>query len=335
MQNLPKGVHRVKKPLSNGDYEIYIYAWRGGPRLFCKPNTDDFHIEHAAALQSRKSVDGDTLYDLTGQYLSSKAFREKLAKGTKKYRLLYSDDVRRDLGGLTVNALSDIGVKGVFLDWHESFSATPKAADMRLETLSVILSYAMKRGVLSVNHAKGMPNLYKNDRSDIIWTVDEIELVKSHASDSCRRAIDFARLTGLRASDCVSITWAADKRTHFDWVTQKTGKRVFVPIIPELRDLLDKWPKNTKTVLETTHQQSWKSSSLSNAFHRARNKTDIKKRFHDLRGTFATMLVEKGVSDERVADVMGWSTRRISEIRRVYVGKDAIINDVLRQLSVN
>ncbi len=334
MRKLPKGTHKVKKKLADGTEEFYVYAWRGGKRLFSDPQSDDFIIEYAAALQSRKTVEGDTLYDLCGQYLDSPKHK-RLSKGTRRYRKAACQRIQDSLGGLTVNALMEVGVKEVFVGWRDSFSNTPKAADMNMETLRVILAYALERGKIEINYAKGISNLYRNDRADVIWKESEIETLKEVGTPALSRAVDFARLTGLRLGDCISITWNADKGDRLIWLTSKTQKYVKIPIIAELRELLDSFPRNAETILENSFGKSWKPPALQNAMQRAKRKCGIDKRFHDLRGTYATMLIRKGVSDERVADVMGWSKARISEIRTVYVDDNAIIDDIIRQIDVN
>lgn len=333
MQRLPKGIHTVSKTLKSGDIETYIYAWRGGPRLFEKPGTDDFQIEYGSALQSRREPDETMLLALIYHYRISPKFK-KLAPSTKKYRSLYLDEIQVKFGKMSIFALNDISVKEDFVNWRDSFSATPKGADMRIETLRVMLGVALERGKIQFNHAKGISNLYDNDRSDIIWTASEIAKVKENASPACARAIDLARLTGIRKGDLIKLDWKADKGQYIEWKTSKSGKRVFVPILPELRALLDSWTKGEQ-ILTNSHGTAWKAPALQNAFRRAKLKAQIDKRFHDFRGTFATMLIEKGVSDERVGDIMGWSKYKIAEIRRVYVDNSAIIADVLRQLSVN
>lgn len=339
---LPKGVHTVRK--ANGS--VYRYAWRGGPRLYADPKSDDFLIEHGAALQSRKSNNGLTLWDFVGQYLESKRFDSLTDKG-KRNRARDCDRIRLDtikmengkvapLHALTRGALEDSAVRSIFIKWRDSYSDRPRAADMNIETLSVVLTHAMDEGRLDVNRALRISKIYKNNRSDVVWEDVEIEAVCAAGTPAIAAAIRFAALTGLRQGDCAEITWAADKGNHLDWETSKTGKRVLVPILPELRELLDGLPRHGETILTNSNRGKWTGQAIGNAFQRAKNKTGIEgKRFHDLRGTFATLLVRAGVTDERTADIIGWSKDRVSEIRRVYVDKDAILADVLRQIAVN
>ncbi len=334
MLKLPKGIHKVKKTMKDGSKEVYYYAWRGGPRIIAVPGSPEFHIAYGAALQTRREPDDKVFLSLIINYRKSHAF-DKLAKSTKHYRTIYLDEIQIRFGDMPIAALNDVSVKEIFVNWRDENADRPKAADMRIETLRVVLSNAVERGRIEANHAKGIGKLYENSRADVIWMPKEIELLLAGTTPECQRAIDLARLTGLRKGDLMDITWEADKGEYIEWETSKTGKRVFVPILPELREKLDSWPRIHECILTNSFGNPWKSSSLQSAFRRAKIAAGIDKRFHDLRGTFATMLIENGVTDERVADIMGWSKYKIEEIRRVYVDNSAIIKDVLRQINVN
>ena len=51
-----------------------------------------------------------------------------------------------------------------------------------------------------------------------------------------------------------------------------------------------------------------------------------KKHFHDLRGTFITRLITQlDLSDVEIADIMGWSSERVSNIRKFYVDQGAYV----------
>ena len=61
---------------------------------------------------------------------------------------------------------------------------------------------------------------------------------------------------------------------------------------------------------------------------------DFDKHFHDFRGTFATYLMRKGLDNEKVAFIMGWSTATITQIRQKYVADSAVLDAVIAQLTV-
>ncbi|WP_227711023.1 site-specific integrase [Novosphingobium ovatum] len=54
---------------------------------------------------------------------------------------------------------------------------------------------------------------------------------------------------------------------------------------------------------------------------------------HDLRGTYATWLAMRGLTDEEIARTIGWTAKRISEIRSRYVDEAGVIVSMLERLS--
>ena len=114
-----------------------------------------------------------------------------------------------------------------------------------------------------------------------------------------------------------------------------------IPRIPELSELLtvlssrEREPGVT-TLLLNSRGLAWTDDGLGGSFNRVRNAAKIvhvdaetgverKKRLHDVRGTFATRLIMSGLSNDEVADVMGWSVDQVSTIRRLYVDQARVI----------
>lgn len=58
------------------------------------------------------------------------------------------------------------------------------------------------------------------------------------------------------------------------------------------------------------------------------------KHLHDLRGTFATKLIMHGagLTDQEVADIMGWSPQQVADIRRVYVDQARVVVAIGRRI---
>ncbi|MGZ3271842.1 MAG: tyrosine-type recombinase/integrase, partial [Croceibacterium sp.] len=119
------------------------------------------------------------------------------------------------------------------------------------------------------------------------------------------------------------------------------GKRrtVTIPRIAELEALLTELRTSSRnegvqTVLVSSKGTPWSPDGLNSAFDSVRDKVGIfhtdddgakrAKHIHDLRGTFCTKLLKAGLTDEQVADVMGWSPEQVRGIRRVYVDQGQI-----------
>ena len=54
--------------------------------------------------------------------------------------------------------------------WRNKFSSTPRAADMGVQVLSRLLSFAQEEGKLMHNICNGVEGIYSADRSGLIWT---------------------------------------------------------------------------------------------------------------------------------------------------------------------
>jgi len=54
---------------------------------------------------------------------------------------------------------------------------------------------------------------------------------------------------------------------------------------------------------------------------------------HDLRGTYATWLAIKGLTDEQIARIIGWTAKRVSEIRARYVDEARVVVSLVERLS--
>ena len=85
-------------------------------------------------------------------------------------------------------------------------SATPRTADYAWTTLARVLSVAKDRGRLAVNVCERGGRLYKADRSEKIWTADDIRKFKAVAPKELRLALMMALWTGQRQGRPAALT---------------------------------------------------------------------------------------------------------------------------------
>ncbi len=65
---------------------------------------------------------------------------------------------------------------------------------------------------------------------------------------------------------------------------------------------------------------------------KACQKAAVKKHFHDLRGTAATRFSMVPLSDDEVADIMGWEPEHVRRIRKRYVDRDSIVSGIIARM---
>ena len=203
---------------------------------------------------------------------------------------------------------------------------------------------------MAINVADKVPSLYRGgERAEIVWTEDDVDRFCWHAlmldKPQLIDGLMLASLTGLRRADLVSVgidnvyEHAIIKKALK--VSRRKRRTATMPRIPELDALLSELATRERadgvhTLLVNSRGRKWTDDGFGGSFNLVRDAAGIehvdaetgvarKKHLHDVRGTFATRLILSGVTDQQVAEVMGWATDRVANIRRVYVDQARVV----------
>jgi len=313
----------------------YYYAWRGGPRIHAEFGTPEFILEFQELRDPIANADKTkfgawiTLYKTSDEY-------KKLADTTKRVWSPWFDHIRDEFGDLRTRQFGRPKIRVLIRKWRDKWKTTPRAADTGKQVLSRILSFAVAEGELQSNPCEGVPNLYQNNRADIIWTEDDIAKLCANASPEVGWATRLAALTGLRQSDLLRLSWSHIGTYAIEIKTGKgRGRRTaLVPLTAEAKELLTSIPKRSTRVLTNTDKVPWKGGfgmSWNKAMHRS-GLHDRDLHFHDLRGTAATRFFKAGLSIREIAGVMGWSEEKVERLIDRYVKRDEILRDRIRRI---
>ena len=352
------GVHRVKSRLASGFAE-YWYAWRGGPCILAENATSpailQLKVASAAAEagkryfevhEARKAAPRDTVLALAKKWQASPEFKNGLSARTQKDYQRALKVVEVDLGTMPLKALKADGARAALLAWRNRYAGTPANADQYAGALSKLLAWARDQGLTSADPMRDWPWIYHPDRSEIVWKADELEAVCAAAvkDPALQLAILFAAYSGLRQADLIKTTWSAIGETHIVRRTSKRGRVVHIPITPALRQVLDACKAvagnqtseqlQALTVL-TRNGKPWFASTLNKGWQEARAAAAkkipglLEKRWHDLRGTYATSLHRAGYEDDEVDRIMGWKKGNSEQTRAAYVAGDVIAHTAI------
>ncbi|MFC3101312.1 site-specific integrase [Altererythrobacter lauratis] len=303
-----------------------------------KPKLTSELIDAIAKARSERlpAERSDTVAGLIAAYRRSPEW-QRLAKTTKPTWEMWLGRIEQEFGQARLIIFEDRRVRGDILNWRDRWANKPRSADMAIQVLSRLLSWAIDRGLLTNNRAKGINKLYDHDRSALIWEQSHFDLFMPHASIEVREAVELAACTGLRRGDLIKLPWDAVGEHAIIWKTSKSrGKaKIVVPLTPEAKAILQrikdrhsvematKSEKKRKplpqTVLSNQSWQSWTASGFGSRFNDAKRASGIEVNFHDLRGTFATRCIMAGLTDQEVADILGWTTKDVASIRVKYV----------------
>lgn len=362
-----KGLNSIRKKLADGSTVTYWYAWKGGPRLTGSPGSPQFLAAFNAAHAVRKTPAGENLRALVSMYRASPEFTG-LANATRKVWARWLDliaDTEGDhaIGGLPWAALDDRRVRAELLAWRDQWAHQPRSADYAMQVLSRVLSWALDRGLVALNAAAGVSQLYKGNRADQVWTDDEVAaFVAAAPSAEVGFIIRLACLTGLRREDLAALAWSHIGDVAIVKPTSKSrgAKSAIVPVLSETKALLSEIraqqlarhaelaevadrkgrpaPVMPLTVLSNTRGRPWKVTGLDSAIQdtKAAATPPIDKHLHDTRGTFGTRLRKKArLTAAEIADILGWEEDRAERLLAVYVDRDDIVRSIAERIRQN
>jgi len=335
------GLHIVRKRNASGT-TWYVYAWRGGPcihRSHVRPviTLDLLDRQRQARMETARR-DELNIDRLVSEYCASPEFGALAAATRRDYRL-WLDRISQRFGKAPLAAFADPRIRGDIIAWRDTWADRPRTADKASVMMATLLGWAVERAMLPVNHAARIRQLHRANLSDQVWEDRHWHAVRALDSEGqpvvpahVVRALELASMTGLRLGDLVRLTWAEVGDKAIILTTRKRGGRAVIPVYPELRAWLDALPHRSGPVLLNSRGKAWTESGLETVWQRTKPK-EFDRRIHDLRGTYVTWLAVKGLTDEEIARIVGWTAKRIAAIRARYVDEARVVVSLVDRLS--
>lgn len=330
------GLHKVR---AKG--RTYYYAYRGGPAL-PDPDVDPRAFAEAYARHAKRREETQrTVSTLLAEYRASPEYAA-LAVESKRVREFRLDRIEKKFGALPLMGLAGAGMRGIIIDWRDSMAATPCAADDHIEVLNIVFNWAVDREKIAKNPAKKIGKLYSTNRSDVIFTPDELASVLAAARPDLRLLIRAAVATGLRCSDLCDLRWR-DVDIEDGIIERTTNKsardpvKTFMAILPAMRSVLTEATAGRivgpASYVFLREGRPWKPKQASDAFAYVAGKAGIEKHFHDLRGNAATALSAAGVSSTDIDEWMGWKPGKGANMKKRYVARREVALRMAEQMA--
>lgn len=276
-----------------------------------------------------------TIRELCEQYLERYAIIHKKQSSLVRDQNLINRVIIPDFGKMRV---VDLG-RGHLIKYHHSLKATPIMANRLLALISTMMNLAEKWEYRPQNtNPCKFVDRYKENKRQVYLSMDQLERVgmalkqlKDTESNYTLSAFKLVLSTGCRTSEILNLKWE-----HVDYKNKcihlpdsKTGERNihFPPIAFEILNSLPvedgfvfRSPRENKKL--TTLRCLWKKICKIAKFNNVR--------IHDLRHTYASFSVSKGLSLPIISKMLGHSdiktTQRYAHLHQDPVNK--AIDDV-------
>lgn len=249
---------------------------------------------------------------LVAGYLQSSDFK-LLADNTRRTYRYHLERFRRANGTKPIRDIT----REALVKKMDTMSHMPATANIWLKVMRALCSYAVARGIMRNNPAKDVKRL--RDKTDGIHTWTDAQIAQFEArwpvGTKENLALRLHLYTAQRRSDVIVMGKQHERNGSIVLRQRKTGMKLVLPIIPPLREALDKSPTGDLTYLVTEFGKPFTGAGFGNWFRDKCNAAGLKEcSAHGLRKAAARRLAEAGKSVHEIMAITGH--RALSEVER-------------------
>lgn len=253
-----------------------------------------------------------------GEWLKDwlRVYKKPYVKSWKPIQRCISLHIPEKIKKLPLNVISPFDIQSALL--------SVKSSRMRVETFDIYhgsLSMAYKVGLIQRDITAALIKPKHSRKLGSALSRSELtDFLKALQNKRLKNYYVFCLLTGCRRSEALSVRWNdidfSKNQIHIRGTKTETSDR-FIPIFPELKNLLDNIPRKDEKV-----------------FHHYPNRVtrDFKKycpnhKLHDLRHTFATRCLECGINIKVVQKWLGHSRLDTTASIYTHVQDDFVLSE--------
>lgn len=244
-------------------------------------------------------------YFRSPDFLSTKASSQAVTKGIlDRFVREYGE---RDVAGFERKHLTVVIGK---------MAHKPAAANNLLKKLRTVIRWSIANGWRKDDPTIGMKKFREGTHHT--WTEEEIAQFEGRwpVGSRERTAFALAVYTGQRREDLIGMTWGALQGGMIRVMQGKTGAELDIPVHPDLRAVLDAWPRRHVTILATEDGRGTSVAGFGNFMADAIGAAGLPDRcvLHGLRKAATRRLAEAGCSAHEIMAITGHKT--LAEVQR-------------------
>lgn len=305
-RELPRHIYRQR----NGLY----FQRRGWPSRKIENEFDspEFWAEYAAILQGeeKSKVLRRSFSALIRSYQKSpryKNLKPRTALDYDKYTAFIDDR----LGPLNPAHLQRKDV----IRLRDQNAGKPYFANYAVKVMRILMEHCIDVGWRPDNPAKGVSLLKVQTDPRLPWPPSLLAAFRKAAPLGTRERLlmELCLGSGQRIGDVLKMRWSDIEDGGISVRQSKTGKHLWVPIVPALQEALDAATRQAIYILTNHHATNcWSYRGASQAIRNIREQIGAQDYdIHSWRYNAACELVEAGCSDDLVAAVTGQSPQMV------------------------
>jgi len=283
------------------------------------------------------TMSGDTVDHFLREWLNGKS-----NVGTNERYKPVVDAFLNQLGSKSKGLISKISHKDAqkFIKSRQAQTYASKTIRVEAKILSGAFNLAKKLDFIETNpfdKALAIAPIKVTSSKRMEFTPEQVSQILEAADGEWKTVILFGYFTGARLEDCASMKWSNINfnKGLVDYIESKRGKRVIVPMSPQLDEHLQAIASTDSTDPHITPSLARKESGgresggkngLSNRFIRIMVKAGVdpleikgqgkrkfsQRTFHSLRHTTNSLLANNGIDQETRMALIGQTTKAVN-----------------------
>uniref|UniRef100_UPI003BAA4DDB tyrosine-type recombinase/integrase n=1 Tax=Stappia sp. TaxID=1870903 RepID=UPI003BAA4DDB len=319
-------------------------------RIHCGPEHEDFQRQYLAARRGETPEPLKTAVDyakprsiawLVHSYLTHLEARVSAGMASAK-----TVKKKRNLLGRLLGSPDKVMLipREKILAMQDEMVATPAQADAFIEALGVMYDWAIERGHLTTNPARGIPRIYVKGGGAQPWKAADVKAYLAHHPRGSKAHVAMSVLlwTGCRVEDLTYLgrrhECVLDGIEALRWTPLKKGSsEVTIPLLAPLRDA---------TRAPTVQGETYVLGRGGNPFASGDSMSAMVKRWcraaglshlsaHGVRKGLAEILAESGCSQYEIMAILGHSEAKTSEVYTRRVERWKLANAALSRVDVS
>lgn len=255
-------------------------------------------------------------------YLDSPDYA-RLSDGTRYNYRMALDLAGKGLGFLSVDEIRPKLVQ----EYLDGLAGYPGKQRIAKYVIKAVESWAVVRDLIPRDITKGTKIVGVIGGHEP-WTDEQVATAEDHAASHLSRVISLAVSTGQRGSDVIKMRWAdisvQEGMSGIAVTQRKTGRRLWVPILPDLAAKMAKWDRDTLFIIMAPDGRPYLRNRLSHDWTIERETNAALKEhkaakltLHGLRSTAVVRLRRAGATELEISSMVGMSEPMVARYSRL------------------